>query len=219
MLIDCEGSDDARETQQTTAGVSTATRNEEGVSRSLSREYGHAGGRRSERGGVEWWRGDLVVDEFCERKAFRKSRDGGRETEVSRLSCSRVSCSLSNEKNAGAARTAHVSLQSQIHQRVGRERTQYGSGRLVLGVVVGLEIRVRECLLDRDALLRVEGEAALEEVDRERVRVRVERLQRSSLLERQRAEVVARAVRRDGVEVVQRGRAEDVEDERELVVV
>lgn len=72
---------------------------------------------------------------------------------------------------------------------------------------------------DAHALLRVERQAALEEVDRERVGVRVERLERLLLLERQRAQVVAAALRADGVKVVERRRAEDAEDERELVVV
>ena len=72
---------------------------------------------------------------------------------------------------------------------------------------------------DAHALLRVERQAALEEVDRERVGVRVERLERLLLLERERAQVVAAALRADGVKVVERRRAEDAEDERELVVV
>ena len=67
--------------------------------------------------------------------------------------------------------------------------------------------------------LRVEGQAFLEQVDRERVGIRVERRERLLLFEGQRAEVVAGPRRGDLVEVVEAGRAEDLEDERELVVV
>ena len=114
--------------------------------------------------------------------------------------------------------------------------------RLVVGVVVRLEVGVCERVLDRDALLRVEGEASvdisisvndldvlvrsggrryalLQQVDRKRVRVGVDGRERLALLEGQRAQVVARAVRRDGVEVVERGCAKHVQDQRQLVVI
>lgn len=70
-----------------------------------------------------------------------------------------------------------------------------------------------------DALGRVEGQAPLEQVDRERVRVRVQRLERLLLLVGQRAQVVATPLRADRVKVLQRRRAEDAEDQGELVVV
>lgn len=78
---------------------------------------------------------------------------------------------------------------------------------------------MRQRLLHGDALLGVEGKAAFEEVDCERVGVWVERLERPTLLEGECAEVVARAVRGDGVEVVEGGSTENIEDESELVVV
>ena len=72
---------------------------------------------------------------------------------------------------------------------------------------------------DVDPLGRVEGQAPLEQVDRERVRVRVQGLERLLLLVGQRAQVVATSLRADRVKVLQRRRAEDAEDQGELVVV
>lgn len=74
-------------------------------------------------------------------------------------------------------------------------------------------------LVDLDPLLRAERQALLHQVDRERVRLREERRERLALAEGHHADVLARPRRRDRVEVVERRRAEDVEDERELVVV
>ena len=93
------------------------------------------------------------------------------------------------------------------------ERTRdRGRGRLVFRVVVRLEVGVREGVLDGDALLWIEGETLLEQVDRERVGVRIQRCKRLPLLERQRAKIITRAVGRNLVEVVEVGRAEDVKD-------
>lgn len=72
---------------------------------------------------------------------------------------------------------------------------------------------------DVDALGRVEGQAPFEQVDRKRVRVRVQGLERFLLLVRQRAQVVAAALRPDRVKILQRRRTEDPEDQRELVMV
>lgn len=72
---------------------------------------------------------------------------------------------------------------------------------------------------DVDTLGRVEGQAPLEQVDRERVRVRVQGLERLFLLVRQRAQVVATPLRADRVKVLQGRRAEDAEYQGELVVV
>lgn len=72
---------------------------------------------------------------------------------------------------------------------------------------------------DAHALLGVERQAPLEEVDGEWVGVGVECLERLLLLEGKRAQVVAAALRADGVKVVERRRAEDAEDEGELVVI
>jgi hypothetical protein len=58
-----------------------------------------------------------------------------------------------------------------------------------------------------------------EEVDGERVGIGEELGEWPALTEGQRAYVVARPACRDSVELVQRGRAEDVEDECQLVVV
>lgn len=96
---------------------------------------------------------------------------------------------------------------SRVIHRTHRERVREGGRTVAQGVD------------DAHALLRVERQAALEEVDRERVGVRVQGLERLLLLERERAKVVAAALRPDGVKVVERRRAEDTEDERELVVV
>ena len=72
---------------------------------------------------------------------------------------------------------------------------------------------------DVDPLGRVEGQAPLEQVDCERVRSRVQGLERLLLLVGQRAQVVATPLRADRVKVLQRRRAEDAEDQGELVVV
>lgn len=158
-------------------------------------------------------RGDLVKDELCRTIV---SEVAGRRREDERLSCSRLSCSRSNEKKEVAEQEPSAPV---VPREARQELTQDGRRRLVVRVVIGLEVRVRQRLLDGDALLGVEGEAALEEVDGERVGVGVERLERPTLLEGECAEVVARAVRGDGVEVVESGGSENVEDESELMVV
>lgn len=74
-----------------------------------------------------------------------------------------------------------------------------------------------ERLLAADAARGVEGEHLGEEVDRERVRVRVQRLEGDARLDGQRADVVLRARRADAPEGVFGGRAEVVQDLVELV--
>ena len=76
-----------------------------------------------------------------------------------------------------------------------------------------------QSILDLDPPLRTEGQALLKQVDRQRVRVREQLRERLLLPERQRADVLARARRADRVEVVERRRAEDVEDDRQLVMI
>ena len=74
----------------------------------------------------------------------------------------------------------------------GEEGRVEGLGRrLVLRVVVWREVRVLERLLDVDAALRAEGEQLLEEVDRERVRVREEVPEALLFAEGERADVLA----------------------------
>ena len=101
-------------------------------------------------------------------------------------------------------------------EELGVERGRDG---LVFGVVVGLEVRVCERVLDADPLLRIKRQRLRQEIDRHRGGVREERRKRSLLPERERADVVPASPGRDRVELVERGRAEDVEDERELMVV
>lgn len=69
---------------------------------------------------------------------------------------------------------------------------------------------MRQSLLDRDPLLRIERQALLQQINREWIRVRVERLEGSSLFEGESAEVVSRAMGGDGVEVVEGGGSEDI---------
>ena len=76
-----------------------------------------------------------------------------------------------------------------------------------------------EGLLDRDALLGVERERLAQKVERERARVGVQARKVFRLADREGAKVVARAARRNGVKLLDRGGAQDVEDERQLVVV
>lgn len=66
--------------------------------------------------------------------------------------------------------------------------------RLVVRVMVAREVGVPERLLAGDALLGVEGEAALEQVDGERRGVGKQADERLALLERERSEVVSRPV-------------------------
>ena len=100
-----------------------------------------------------------------------------------------------------------------------------------------LQVRVLERVVDLDSPLRAERQALLHQIDRlpaavsarstvspsggahQGVRRREERAERLLLPERQRADVLARPLRRDRVKVVQRRRAEDVQDDRQLVVV
>ena len=132
-----------------------------------------------------------------------------------RLSCSRVSCSLSNEKNDVAAR----SRQSQSPFKNVEELTKDSRSRFIICIMIRLQVRMRQRLLNRDPLLRIERQTLLQQVQRERVRVGVERREGLALLEGEGAEVVARAVRGDGVEVVEGGSSEYVEDEGQLVMV
>lgn len=76
-----------------------------------------------------------------------------------------------------------------------------------------------ESIHNADPLRRVERQAPLEQIDRERVRIRVQCLEGLLLLEGQRAQVISTPLRADRVKVLQGRGAEDAEDERELVVV
>lgn len=81
------------------------------------------------------------------------------------------------------------------------------------------DVRVLERLLDRRALLRVEREGAVEEVERLGRRLGEEGGERPALADRQGADVVARAPGCDRIELVERRRANHIEDEVELVPV
>jgi hypothetical protein len=66
---------------------------------------------------------------------------------------------------------------------------------------------------------RSKAPAPLHQIDRLRGSTRVQGRQRPLFAERQRAEVVSRTTRADGVELVERWGAEHVENESKLVVV
>lgn len=76
-----------------------------------------------------------------------------------------------------------------------------------------------QCVVDAYPIPRAERQALLHQVDCQRVRVREERPERAFLAERKRADVFTRSRGGDRVEVVDGGCPEDVEDQRELVVV
>lgn len=78
---------------------------------------------------------------------------------------------------------------------------------------------MRQGLFDRDSLLGVERQASLEQIGRERVRVWEQRRKRFALLERQRTQVVARPLRRNGVEIVERRRTENVQNQSQLMMI
>ncbi len=92
-----------------------------------------------------------------------------------------------------------------------------GAVGLVAGVVPDVEVRVLEGLLDADAAGRVEGEHAVQEVQRVRVRVREERRERLLGHERQVAHVLLRARGADARQRLLVGGAQDVQDLVELV--
>ena len=100
-----------------------------------------------------------------------------------------------------------------------KTRVQQRRGRFVGRVVVGFQVRVGQRALDVDPGLGVEGKELLEHVERERVLALEQDREWLLLPERERADVLAGPVGGDGVEVVDRGRAEHVEDDAQLVVV
>ena len=78
---------------------------------------------------------------------------------------------------------------------------------------------MRKRVLDSYPLLRVERKGFGEEVDGEGVGVGEEGFEGLAFSEGEGADVVARAAGCDGVEFIEGGRTEDVEDESELVMV
>ena len=80
-----------------------------------------------------------------------------------------------------------------------------------------MQIGMVERALARDALVRVEGEEAREQVERVRVGARVHLAKRHARLVRQAAQVLLRARAADAPERALAGRAEDVQDLVELV--
>lgn len=90
---------------------------------------------------------------------------------------------------------------------------------LVLGVVVGFEVRVLESLLHRDALDGVEGEELLEKVQSQLRSLGEEGLEGNLLLEGKRANVLSCTPALNAVVVLHRGCTENVENQGQLVVV
>lgn len=79
--------------------------------------------------------------------------------------------------------------------------------------------RVCQRVFNRDTLLGIEGEAFLHQIDSHRLCVGVHVLILALLLEWQRSQVVSRSVRVDLVEVVERRRAQHIENQCKLVMV
>ena len=110
---------------------------------------------------------DFLINQYCPRFSRRPSR-------------------------ARDAHTFQVLFPHLLPVIEGEEGRVEGLGRrLVLRVVVWREVRVLERLLDVDTALRAEGEQLLEEVDRERVRVREEVPEALLFAEGERADVLA----------------------------
>lgn len=108
-----------------------------------------------------------------------------------------------------------VFLTVKVEEVLGERRR----ARFVLRIMVRLEVRMLERLLDRHALLRIEGEGLGEEVDGGFRGVGVDVGKVALLAEGEGADVVARSSGVDGVELFEGRGSEDVEDESELVVV
>ena len=92
-------------------------------------------------------------------------------------------------------------------------------GWFVLGVVVWLKVGVSQRVLYGYALHRVEGEELLQEVQSELGCLGEHDLEWNLLLEGEGADVFSRAAGLDAVVIFHGGRAEDVEDEGELMMV
>jgi hypothetical protein len=116
-------------------------------------------------------------------------------------------------------RTLEVVLRELLVLKVEERRVERLRARLVRGVVVRGEVRVRERAVDVDARAGAEREQAREQVRGLRARLGEQLRERPLLPERQRADVLARARGRDRVEVVQRRRPQHVQDDRQLVVI
>lgn len=155
------------------------------------------------------------------------------------LSSSRVIVSFlrSKSKKEGSRGGATGSSSgSSAKLRVSSHPASEEQGRTVVS-----DVRVLECFFDGDARLGVERQLRIgawvslarrhrhirggcthslfQEVVSKRRGVRVQRGEASSLAEGESADIVPRATRGDGVELVRRGSAEDFEDEGELMVV
>lgn len=90
---------------------------------------------------------------------------------------------------------------------------------LVGGIVVLLEVRMGERLLDRDPVVRVKGEHLAEQVKRVRVGVCEQPRPGHLRFVRQRLQVAAGLLVDDALEVLLRGRPEHAEDVVQLVQV
>ena len=94
-----------------------------------------------------------------------------------------------------------------------------GCGGLILGIVVRLQIRVAQSVLDGNALGRVEGQQFFEQVQGQLVALGEECSEGNLLLKGEGPDVLACPSGFDAVVVFHRWRAENVQDQGQLVVV
>lgn len=95
----------------------------------------------------------------------------------------------------------------------------WGSCRLVFGIMIWLKIWVLQSFVDSDALDGVESEQLLQQVKSQVRGLGEHALEWDLLLEWQRADVFSSTSRFDTVVVFHSGSTEDVEDEGKLVVI
>lgn len=106
-----------------------------------------------------------------------------------------------------------------LHVKVEEVGVETRCAGLIVGVVVGGKVRVLQALLDREAVARVEGERLLQKVDRLGRSLGEQGAEVSSLAQGHGANVVTRATAVDVVELLERRRAENIEDQRELLMI
>lgn len=97
--------------------------------------------------------------------------------------------------------------------RVERNRSGF-----VLGVVVRVEIRVLQALFDGHSLLGTERQSPLEEVDGRGARLGVQALEALASPDRKIAQIVTRPSRGYVVELLHWRRAQDIQNQLELIV-
>jgi hypothetical protein len=100
-------------------------------------------------------------------------------------------------------------------EEVGVERDRSG---LVLGVVVGVKVRVLQALFHSHSLPRAERQSPLEEIDGRRARLGVQALEALASPDWQITQIIPRSSRGHVVELLHRRRAQDVQNQLELVV-